>query len=90
MRIALAALVLMLAVVPATATSAPKPPPWTDNCTKFNKRYPNGVGKVGAKDKRKSGPPAVLFKRSNIIYATAMKWNDDLDRDGDKIACEVK
>jgi hypothetical protein len=28
------------------------------------------------------------FKRSNTLYATAMRWNSDLDRDRDKIACE--
>lgn len=28
------------------------------------------------------------FLRSNKKYAAAMRHNDDLDRDGDKIACE--
>jgi Excalibur calcium-binding domain len=28
------------------------------------------------------------FRRSNLLYGIAMRWNRDLDRDGDKIACE--
>ena len=58
-----------------------------DNCTNYNKTYPHGVGRKNAKDKT-SGTPVTTFKRSNKKYATAMRKNDDLDRDGDKIACE--
>jgi len=61
-----------------------------DNCTKFNKRYPHGVGKVGARDRTKSGDRVRTFLRSNRIYRLAMHYNDDLDRDGDGIACEKK
>ena len=60
-----------------------------DNCTNFNKKYPHGVGKVGARDKTKSktADPVTNFKRSNTLYRQAMNFNQDLDRD-DGIACE--
>jgi hypothetical protein len=58
------------------------------NCTNFNKRYPHGVGRLGARDKTKSADPVTNFKRSTLIYRTAMRWNDDLDRDKDGVACE--
>lgn len=58
------------------------------NCTNFNKRYPHGVGRRGARDKTKSGDPVRNFLRSNVIYSRAMRWNSDLDRDKDRIACE--
>jgi hypothetical protein len=61
-----------------------------DNCTQFNKKYPHGVGRVGARDKTKSrsSERVTTFKRSNTVYRTAMRWNRDLDRDRDGIACE--
>ena len=46
------------------------------------------MGLVGARDKTKSGDPVTNVKRSNMIYRTAMRYNPDLDRDNDKIACE--
>ena len=58
-----------------------------DNCTSYNERFAHGVGKKRAVDKT-SGTPVTTFKRSNKKYAKAMRMNDDLDRDGDKIACE--
>jgi len=58
-----------------------------DNCTKFNESFPHGVGRKKAVDKT-SGTPVTTFKRSNKIYSTAVDHNADLDRDGDKIACE--
>jgi hypothetical protein len=58
-----------------------------DNCTNFNKSFPHGVGRKGAVDKT-SGTKVTTFKRSNKIYNTAVSHNSDLDRDGDKIACE--
>jgi hypothetical protein len=58
------------------------------NCTNFNKRYRHGVGRIGARDRTRSGDPVRNFLRSNIIYRRAMRYNDDLDRDNDKIACE--
>jgi hypothetical protein len=56
-----------------------------DNCTKFNKRYPHGVGRRGAHDR---GGDVTNFRRSNKIYNTAERHNSDLDRDNDGIACE--
>jgi hypothetical protein len=58
-----------------------------DNCTNFNKTYPHGVGRKTAVDKT-SGTKVTTFKKSNKIYNTAVSHNADLDRDGDKIACE--
>lgn len=57
------------------------------NCTNFNNRYPHGVGKRHARD-HTSGTPVTNFRRSNRIYANAMRHNQDLDRDRDHIACE--
>jgi hypothetical protein len=67
--------------------SAAKHPSWTKNCTALNARYHHGVGKVGARD-HTSETPVTTFKRSNLIYATAMTHNRGLDRDKDGIACE--
>jgi hypothetical protein len=88
--------VLFVAVVSAGAlvsgvASAPSardrvPYRWK-NCTIVNKRYPHGVGRYGAHDKT-TGVPVRNFKHSNLLYATAMRWNKGLDRDKDKIACE--
>ena len=68
---------------PAEAASAKK----YQNCTQLNKKYPHGVGKVGAKD-QSSGRKVTNFKKSNSVYKTAMSHNRGLDRDGDGIACE--
>jgi hypothetical protein len=57
------------------------------NCTAFNRVYPHGVGRVHAHD-HTSGTPVSDFKRSNHLYAVAMRHNSDLDRDKDHIACE--
>jgi hypothetical protein len=80
--LALAALVLTL-VATADATI---PKQWA-NCAAVNKRYPHGIGKVGAHDKT-SGDPVTDFKRSNKLYALAMRYHPGLDRDHDGIACE--
>jgi hypothetical protein len=72
----------------ATALSAPAEAHTTgihDNCTKFNKTFPHGVGKRGARDR---GGDVTNFKRSNKIYNAAERHNGDLDRDNDGIACE--
>ena len=74
----------------AVGTAGAAVPSLYDNCTNFNKRYPHGVGKIGARDRTKSGDPVRTFVRSNRIYRAAMRWNDDLDRDKDGIACEKK
>ena len=60
-----------------------------DNCTKFNKRFPHGVGTRKARDKT-SGSPVTSFRRSNRIYWAAERHNPDLDRDNDRIACEKR
>ena len=57
------------------------------NCTNLNKKYPHGVGKVGARD-HTSGDPVTTFKRSTRLYRVAMSYNRGLDRDKDGIACE--
>jgi hypothetical protein len=83
-------------VLTAAATVLAVPLTWSpasasggifDNCTNFNEKFPHGVGKKNAVDKT-SGAPVTTFLRSNKKYAAAMAKNDDLDRDGDKIACE--
>jgi len=56
-----------------------------DNCTKFNNKYPHGVGRRGANDR---GGNVTSFKRSTRIYNKAERHNGDLDRDNDRIACE--
>jgi hypothetical protein len=70
----------------ADAASLVIPKRWK-NCTQVNKRYPRGVGKVGARD-RTSGTSVRTFRRSNLLYRTAMRYNRGLDRDKDGIACE--
>lgn len=59
------------------------------NCTNFNRRYPHGVGRRLARDKT-SGRPVTTFLRSTLLYRRAMRYNDDLDRDKDGIACEKR
>lgn len=78
------------AVIAAAAFAGPAAAHTTgihDNCTNLNKRYPHGVGRKNAVDKT-SGTKVTTFKRSNKIYNLAVSHNSDLDRDGDKIACE--
>jgi hypothetical protein len=84
--LALAALAVGVVAEPTAAATAAAPA-WTKNCTAMHRKYPHGVGRVGARDKT-SGTPVTNFKRSNTLYATAMRYNRGLDRDGDKIACE--
>jgi Excalibur calcium-binding domain len=75
-----------LAPGPGAARSA-IPYKWK-NCTIVNMRYPHGVGKRFAHDRTKSGDPVTNFKRSTLLYLTAMRYNRGLDRDKDGIACE--
>ena len=84
---ALACVALALAATPLVASPAHADGGIFDNCTAFNEKFPHGVGRKNAVD-RTSGTPVTTFLHSNKKYATAMKKNDDLDRDGDKIACE--
>jgi Excalibur calcium-binding domain len=69
--------------------AAAVPAPWR-NCGAVNARYPHGIGKVGAHDHVTSGEPVTTFRRSNKLYATAMRWNRRLDRDKNGIACEKR
>jgi hypothetical protein len=57
------------------------------NCTNLNKRYPHGLGRLGARD-HTSGTPVRNFTRSTKLYKLAMSSNRGLDRDKDGIACE--
>ena len=84
--LASAAIVLVLGAPFAGAANARIPARWK-NCTVVNKRYPHGIGRVGARDKT-SGDPVTTFRRSNLLYRTAMSYNRGLDRDKDGIACE--
>ena len=87
--LALAVLTAMALVFVAPAIAhLPKHAPYT-NCTTFNKKYPHGVGRVGARDQT-SGTPVTTFRRSNAIFLAAMAHNKGLDRDKDKIACEKR
>jgi hypothetical protein len=79
--------VVLSAALVAASTSSASIPPLYKNCTNLNKRYPHGVGKVGARD-HTSGTPVTTFKRSTLIYRRAMSYNQGLDRDKDGIACE--
>jgi Excalibur calcium-binding domain len=57
------------------------------NCKALNRRYPQGVGRIGARDRVSGrGKPVTNFKRSNVLY----RLNKGLDRDGDKVACEKR
>ena len=89
--VAFAAAVLVL-VAPVGAAverldSVAAAPPLYKNCTALNKKYPHGLGKVGARDKT-SDVPVTNFKLSTKLYNLAMSHNRGLDRDKDGIACE--
>jgi hypothetical protein len=83
---AVAVVVLLATSAPALGTTAAAPPLYK-NCTNLNKKYPHGLGKIGARD-RTSGTPVTKFKRSTKLYKGAMSYNRGLDRDHDFIACE--
>jgi hypothetical protein len=74
-----------LAFVPGSPGAAMATPGKYRNCKALNKKYPHGVGRVGARDKT-SGEPVANFKRSNRLY----DLNKGLDRDKDRIACEKR
>lgn len=78
-------LVPALTVAPADAAGATG---IYKNCTKFNHKYPHGVGKKHAHDHVTSGTPVTNFKHSTKLYKKAMRHNKGLDRDKDDIACE--
>jgi hypothetical protein len=86
-RALLIAGVVVCWLVVGTASAATTPRLY-QRCSNFNAKFAHGVGRVGARDKTKSGDPVTNFKRSNRIYALAMHYNSGLDRDKDKVACE--
>ena len=62
-----------------------------NNCTSVHTRYRHGVGRLNARDHTRSGTPGVTtFKRSTRLYNPAMRYNRDLDRDRDGVACEKR
>jgi hypothetical protein len=77
--------ICLLAIGSAGAGSAVVAP--FKSCKQLNARYPLGVGKLGARD-HTSGTPVTAYRRSNTLYAKAMRNNRGLDRDHDGIACE--
>jgi hypothetical protein len=79
--------VVLGAALVAPSVSSALVPSLYKNCTNLNKKYPHGVGKLGARDKT-SGTRVTTFKRSTLIYRRAMSYNRGLDRDKDGIACE--
>jgi hypothetical protein len=84
----LAAIVALLSVSATTCFAAVATTPAVyKNCTNLNKKYPHGLGKIGARD-HTSGDPVTNFKRSTKLYKLAMSYNRGLDRDKDGIACE--
>ena len=72
---------------PSTRRDSSGIPALYKNCTNLNKKYPHGLGKVGARD-HTSGTPVTNLKRSTKLYKLAMSYNRGLDRDKDGIACE--
>jgi hypothetical protein len=85
-----AAVLAVAAVIAGSATASPAVtamPALYKNCTSLNKKYPHGLGKVGARD-RTSGTPVTNFARSTRLYNVARSYNRGLDRDRDGIACE--
>ena len=66
------AVLLLLAAGTATAGST-RIPVLYKNCTNLNKRYPHGLGRLGAHDST-SGDPVTNFKRSTRLYKLAMSY----------------
>jgi Excalibur calcium-binding domain len=88
-RLSAVAVALSLSAFPAAAIAeVDAAPPLFKNCTNLNKRYPHGIGKVGARDRTSGEAPVTNFKRSTRLYSLAMSYNRNLDRDKDGVACE--
>jgi hypothetical protein len=77
---------IVVGVAPTLAATDRVPLRWK-NCTIVNKRFPHGVGKLRAHD-RTTGTPVTNFRRSTRLYLEAIRYNRELDRDKDGIACE--
>lgn len=82
-----AAVAVLVSGTPFADAAGTRIPAAWKNCTRVDKRYPHGVGRVGARD-RSSGEPVTNFTRSNYLYRVAMRYNRGLDRDRDGITCE--
>jgi hypothetical protein len=86
----IAALAVAVWIAPAPAATRVTPYLW-QNCTHVHTKYRHGVGKRYAHDHTRSGTNSVTnFFRSTRLYRIAMRWNSDLDRDRDGIACEKR
>ena len=82
---------LLAAPTSAAVSTADAVPRLYDNCTNFNKKYRHGVGRAGARDRvRGTTAPVTTFLRSTRIYSIAIRYNSDLDRDKDRVACEKR
>jgi hypothetical protein len=82
-----AAIALGVTLAPASARGT-TPSLWK-NCTHVHTKYRHGVGKLNAHDHTRSGTnPVTTFYRSTRLYKVAMRYNSDLDRDRDGVACE--
>lgn len=79
---------LFLAMALACGLGTAQQPTKFDNCREMNRVYPNGVGKVGAKDSTSTGRPVTAFIRNTALYNSIVRNNANLDRDKDGIACE--
>jgi len=79
--------VVSVALALGASTADATAPPLYKNCTNLNKKYPHGIGRLGARDKT-SGEPVTNFFHNTRLYLVAMRWNRGLDRDKDGIACE--
>jgi excalibur calcium-binding domain-containing protein len=87
-RLGLSLVVLALLAAPGVSIAATTTAPALfKNCTNLNKKYPHGLGRLGARD-HTSGTPVTNFKRSTKLYRLAMSYNRGIDRDKDGIACE--
>jgi Spy/CpxP family protein refolding chaperone len=80
---------LALGVTLAPASAHGTAPYLWKNCTHVHTKYRHGVGKLRAHDHTRSGTnPVTNFYRSTRLYNTAVRYNSDLDRDRDGVACE--
>jgi hypothetical protein len=87
----LTAVALAVPISGALATTADAASYNYQNCTKLNKKFKHGVGKKKARDKvRGATKPVTSFKKSTKIYKKVIKFNRDLDRDRDGVACEKR
>jgi hypothetical protein len=88
------ALAAITVAIPASASAHPAgtsvatavAPVHYSSCAKLHKKFPHGVGLVGARDHvAKGAKPVTNFTRSKAWYLK----NKGLDRDHDGIACEA-